>query len=54
MGELTGEVSAAGRRKRGPSSRLEQLTEELARLPKGKQRVVVQMLEGFLAQESNA
>ena len=52
LGELTGGEHSASKRKPGPSSRLEQLTDELARLPKGKQRVVVQMLEGFLAQEA--
>jgi len=34
--------------KPGPPSRLQQLTEQLAALPRGKQKVVVQMLEGFL------
>jgi transcriptional regulator with XRE-family HTH domain len=46
--------SSLPKRKRGPSSRLEQLTGELAKLPKSKQAVVAQMLEGFLQQESNA
>lgn len=53
VGELMG--AAAPKRKPGRASRLEQLTGELAKLPKSKQAVVVQMLEGFLQQqESNA
>lgn len=34
--------------KPGPLSKLELLTQRLARLPRSKQRVVVEMLEGFL------
>ena len=43
-------VGAGGERKRkpGPASRIEQLAEELTKLPKNKQRLIVQMLEGFL------
>ncbi len=48
VGELTG--AAAPRRKPGRASRLEQLTAELGKLPKSKQAVVIQMLEGFLQQ----
>ena len=35
-------------RKSGPPSRLQQLTVQLAELPRTKQKVVVEMLEGFL------
>jgi transcriptional regulator with XRE-family HTH domain len=51
VGELMG--AAAPRRKPGRASRLEQLTGELAKLPKSKQAVVVQMLEGFLQQQES-
>jgi len=36
-------------RKPGPPSRLHQITQRLATLPRSKQRVVVDMLEGFLS-----
>jgi transcriptional regulator with XRE-family HTH domain len=35
-------------RKPGPASRLEEITEQLSGLPRNKQKVVVEMLEGFL------
>ena len=38
----------AGRSKRGPASRLEQQLDAIARLPKAKQRVVADMLDGIL------
>jgi transcriptional regulator with XRE-family HTH domain len=41
-------------RKPGPPSRLQQLTEQLAELPRNKQKVVVEMLEGFLQNTSKA
>lgn len=47
--ELLGE-SGAATRKRGPAPKLQQQVERLARLPKAQQRVVMQMLEGVLAQ----
>ncbi len=37
---------SAGRAKRGPASRLEQQLDAIARLPKAKQRVVADMLDG--------
>lgn len=37
-----------GRSKRGPASRLEQQLDAIARLPKAKQRVVADMLDGIL------
>lgn len=47
--ELLGESQAATR-KRGPAPKLQQQVERLARLPKAQQRVVMQMLDGVLAQ----
>lgn len=41
------------KKKPGPTPRLQQLTEQLARLPKTKQQVVVEMLEGFLQKTSS-
>jgi hypothetical protein len=38
--------------KRGPKSRLEKLTDKLSHLPKSKQKVVIDMLEGFLEKTS--
>ena len=35
-------------RKPGPPSRLEQLTEQLAALPRHKQKAVIEILEGYL------
>ena len=35
-------------KKRGPSSRLEQLMEKLVKLSKTKQQIVIKVLEGFL------
>lgn len=53
VGDLLSNDSSP-KRKPGPASRLDQLTEKLGKLPKNKQQVVVQMLEGFLQQENNA
>ena len=39
-------------RKSGPPSRLQQLTEQLSHLPRNQQKVVVEMLEGFLQRKS--
>ena len=41
-------------RKHGPPSRLQQLTEQLAELPRNKQKIVVEMLEGFLQKTTNS
>lgn len=38
--------------KRGPTPKLQQQVERLSRLPRTKQRVVIEMLEGLLAQAS--
>jgi len=43
--------SAAGRAKRGPASKLELQVEAISRLPKAKQRFVVDMLDAVLAQQ---
>jgi transcriptional regulator with XRE-family HTH domain len=45
---LIGEKSAPA--KRGPTPKLQQQVERLSRLPKTKQRVVMEMLEGLLSQ----
>lgn len=53
--ELMGKAASNARRakaKPGPPSRLHQLTERLAELPRQKQKVVVEMLEGFLQKSS--
>ncbi len=47
--ELLGESSAATK-KRGPAPKFQQQVERLARLPKAQQRMVMQMLDGVLAQ----
>jgi transcriptional regulator with XRE-family HTH domain len=50
--ELLGRKSAAG--KRGPASKMQQQVERLSRLPQAKQRVVMEMLEGFLSQTARS
>ena len=47
---LVGETAQPA--KRGPTPKLQQQVERLARLPKAQQRVVMQMLEGVLNQAS--
>lgn len=47
---LLGE-SATATKKRGPAPKLQQQVERLAQLPKAQQRVVMQMLDGVLAQQ---
>jgi transcriptional regulator with XRE-family HTH domain len=47
--DLLGE-SPPATKKRGPAPKLQQQVERLARLPKAQQRVVMQMLDGVLAQ----
>ena len=49
LDELLGESQAATK-KRGPAPKLQQQVERLAQLPKAQQRVVMQMLDGVLAQ----
>jgi len=48
--ELLGLKNGAG--KRGPTPRLQQQIERLSRLPKAKQKTVMEMLEGVLSQAS--
>ncbi len=48
--ELLGQQDEQKTSKPGPASKLERLTAELAQLPRSKQKVVVDMLEGFLKQ----
>ena len=48
--DLLGELSTATK-KRGPAPKLQQQVERLAQLPKAQQRVVMQMLDGVLAQQ---
>jgi transcriptional regulator with XRE-family HTH domain len=48
--ELLGESTAATK-KRGPAPKLQQQVERLAQLPKAQQRLVIQMLDGVLAQQ---
>jgi transcriptional regulator with XRE-family HTH domain len=45
VGQANGKANG---HKPGPPSRLQQLTSQLATLPRQKQKVVVEMLEGFL------
>ena len=49
--ELLGEDSGAAAKKRGPAPKLLQQMERIQRLPKAQQRLVMQMLEGVLAQQ---
>jgi transcriptional regulator with XRE-family HTH domain len=42
--------SGKGAAKRGPASRLEQQVEQIAQLPRAKQRFVIEMLDTVLAQ----
>jgi transcriptional regulator with XRE-family HTH domain len=46
--ELLGLVSGAG--KRGPTPKFQKQLERIARLPRAKQHVLMQMLDGVLAQ----
>ena len=46
--------ASAGRAKRGPASRLERQIEALSRLPKARQKFVVDMLDAILAQQQRA
>jgi transcriptional regulator with XRE-family HTH domain len=50
--DLLGNANGHTPRKPGPPSQLEQLTARLAKLPRAKQKVVTQMLEGVLAKAS--
>lgn len=50
--ELLGETKTATT-KRGPAPKLQQQVERLALLPKAQQRVVMQMIDGVLAQSGH-
>ena len=50
---LIGETARAPA-KRGPTPKLQQQVERLSRLPKAKQRVVIEMLEGLLSQAARS
>ena len=41
-------IISNGARKPGPRSRLEELTEQLSKLPRGQQKIVIRVLEGFV------
>ncbi len=49
--ELLG-VNKNGSARRGPTPQLQQKIERVSRLPKAKQKVVIEMLDGVLAQAS--
>ena len=49
--ELLGEESAAAARKRGLAPKLQQQMERIQRLPKAKQRFVMEMIDTVLAQQ---
>ena len=51
VGELFNDTPR-GAKKPGPPSQFTQLAERLDRLPRAKQKVVAEMLEGFLKQAS--
>ena len=50
--ELLGAAEAKPQKKRGPASRFEQLGERFAKLPRSKQKVVIEMLESWLDKAS--
>lgn len=52
VGEMLNDTAGKGRSKPGPPSQFAQLAEQLDKLPRAKQKVVAQMLEGFLKQAS--
>ncbi len=51
--ELLGEPISAAAKKRGPAPKLQQQLERISKLPKPKQRFVMQMLDTILAQQSH-
>jgi hypothetical protein len=51
--ELLGEPISAAAQKRGPAPKLQHQLERISRLPKPKQRFVMQMLDTILAQQSH-
>ncbi len=49
--ELIGQSTKTARNKRGPTPKWQQQIEQIATLPRAKQQVVMQMLDGLLAGE---
>lgn len=47
--ELFGQAKQAARAKRGPPPKWQQQIEQIATLPRAKQQVVMQMLDGLLS-----
>ena len=52
--DLLGVTPIKAKAKPGPTSELQQLTEELGRLPRAQQKMVAQMLRGVIAQAKAA
>lgn len=50
---LFGEEAKASRSKRGPVPKWQEQTEAIARLPRGRQRFVTEVIQTVLAQQSN-
>jgi len=50
MEELVAGKRSAQARKRGPASRLQRQMEQIQRLPRAKQRLVIEMLDAVIAQ----
>ncbi len=50
--ELIGQSTKTTRNKRGPTPKWQQQIEQIATLPRAKQQVVMQMLDGLLAGEA--
>lgn len=49
--DLIGSTSATAAKKRGPAPKLQQQMERIAKLPKAKQRFVIEMLDAMLQQQ---
>ena len=52
VAHLIGEPGEMPRKKRGPTSRADQLTERLGRLPRRKQTLILDMIEGAIEKAS--
>ena len=50
--ELIGEPPSAAAKKRGPTPKIQQQVERIQSLPKAQQKIVMQMLDGILAQQN--
>ena len=51
MEELIGTPAAAAAKKRGPAPKLQQQMDRIAKLPKAKQKFVIEMLDAMLQQQ---